>query len=119
MTSITSVSSPNKMIASFHNSVLPKIESEPTYASLVEIRDALKENYASIPSRRGRVTFGYLGVILSNAVYDTISPGESFLIPSYPVRLNIPAGTTTINSDNLNRDHENAKRERKEWINLE
>ena len=74
MTSITSVSSPNKMIASFHNSVLPKIESEPTYASLVEIRDALKENYASIPSRRGRVTFGYLGVILSNAVYDTISP---------------------------------------------
>ena len=41
------------MIASFPNSALPKITSEPNYESLVELRDALKENYYSIPSRRG------------------------------------------------------------------
>ena len=46
MTSSSSVTSPDEMIASFPNSVLPKITSEPHYKNLRELRDALKENYS-------------------------------------------------------------------------
>ena len=47
------------MIASFSNSALPKNTSDPNYEILVELRDFLKENYSSIPSRRGGGTYGY------------------------------------------------------------
>ena len=49
------------MIASLPNSALPKITSEPHYENMVELRDALKENYSSITSRRGGGMYGYLG----------------------------------------------------------
>ena len=51
---------PDEMIASFRHSTLPKIASEPHYKSLVAMRDEMKENYTSIPSRRGGGTYGYL-----------------------------------------------------------
>ena len=60
MTLSYSLSSPDEIITSFLNSALPKITLEPHYESLVELRDALKENYYSIPSRRGVGTYGYL-----------------------------------------------------------
>ena len=114
-----SVSSPDKMIASFPNSTLPKITLEPHYESLVERRYALKENDSSIPSRRGGGTYGYLGVLQSNAVYAIVAPGTAFIIPPDPGPLVIPAGNNSVNSGNLNRDHSKAVREFQEWVNLE
>ena len=90
MTPSSLVSSPDTMIASFPNSALPKITSESHYESLVELRDALKENYSLIPSRRGGGTYGYLGGLQPDAVYAIVAPGNSFVIPPYPGPLITP-----------------------------
>ena len=119
MTSSSLVSAPDNMIASFQNSALPKITSELHYESLVELRDALKENYSSIPSRRGGGTYGYLGGLHPDAVYAIVSPGILFVISPNPVQLIIPSGTNSVTSGNLHRDHAEAARGFKEWINLE
>ena len=119
MTSSALVSSPDEMIASFPNSTLPKITSEPQYESLVELRDYLKENYSSIPSRGGGQTYGYLGGLQPAAVYVIVAPGTSFGIPPDSGQLIIPLGKNSVTSGNLHHDYEEAAREFKEWINLE
>ena len=78
------------MFASSPHSTLPKIAPEPHYKRLVTMRDVMKKNYALIPSSRGGGTYGYLGGLLSNAVYRTIAPGTAFFMPSDPVPLVIP-----------------------------
>ena len=108
------VSSPYEMIVSFPQSTLPKIASEPHYKSLVATTDAMKENYASIPSRRGGGTYGYLRGLLLDAVYGTIALGTVFVTPPDPGPLVIPAGSTKINSGNLNQYHTEVCREHKE-----
>ena len=110
MTLSVSVSSPNEMIASLPNSTLPKITLEPHYESLVKLRDALKKNNPSIPSRRGGETYGYIGGLQYNAVYAIIIPGTAFIIPPNPGPLVIPSGNNSFNSGNLNRDHSEAVR---------
>ena len=107
------------MIASFPNSALLKITSEPHYESLVELRDALKENYSLIPSRRRGGTHGYLGGLQPDSVYAIVAPGTLFVIPPDPGQLIIPSGTNIVTSVNLHFDHAKAEREFKEWINLE
>ena len=119
MTSSSSVSSPDEMIASFPNSVLPKITSEPHYKILVELRDALKENYSSVPSRRRGGTYVYLGDLQPGAVYAIVAPVTSFVIPPDPGQIFIPSGTNSVTSVNLHHDHAEAAREFKEWVNLE
>ena len=103
----------------FPNSALPKITWEPHYESLVELKDTLKENYYSIPSRRVGGTYGYLGGLHPAAVYAIVAPGTSFILPLEPGQLIIPSGTNRVTSGNLHSDHTEAARESKEWINLE
>ena len=119
MTLSTSVSFPDEIIASFPNSALPKIILEPHYKNLVDRRDALKENYSSIPSMRAGWTYGYLGGPKPDAVYAIVAPGTSFITPPNPGPLFIPSGINSVTSGNLNRDHYEAVREFKEWVNLE
>ena len=119
MTLSSSLSSPDKMIISFPNSALPKITLEPHYESLVELRGALKENYYSIPSRRGGRTYSYLGGLQPDAVYAIVVLGTEFIAPPDPGPLVIPSGTNSVTSGNLNRDHYEAVMEFKEWVNLE
>ena len=107
------------MITSFTNSAIPKITLEPHYESLVELRDALKENYSLIPSRRGGGTYGYLGSLQPDSVYAIMAPGTSFVVPPDPGQLIIPSGTNSVTSGNLHRDHAEAAREFKELVNLE
>ena len=102
------------MIASFPNIVLPKITSEPHYEILVELRDALKENYSSIPSRRGGGAYGYLGCLHPSVVYAIVAPGSTFFILPDPGQLIIPSGTNSVTSGNLHRDHAEAAREFKQ-----
>ena len=114
MNSFSSVSSPDEIIASFPNSALPKTTSEPHYESLVELRDALKKNYSSIPSRRGGGTYVYLGGLQPAADYAIVAPGTSFVILLDPGQLIIPSGTNSVTSGNLHRYHAEAAREFKE-----
>ena len=119
MTSSSSVSSPDKIIDRFPNSALPKITPEPHYESLVELRDMLKDNSSSIKSRRGGGTYSYPGGLHPDAVYAILAPGTSFVIPPDPDQLIITSGTNIVTSGNLHRDHTEATREFKKWINLE
>ena len=91
------VSSPDKTIASFPHSTLTKNASEPHHKSLVVMRYAMKENYASIPSRRGGGTYGYLKGLLSNEMYVNIAPGTAFIMPPDPGPLVIQKVSTNIN----------------------
>ena len=59
---------------------------------------------------RGGGTYGYLGGLQSNAVYTIEAHGTAFIIPHNPGTLVIPAGTKSINSGNLNREHSEAVR---------
>ena len=113
------VFSPEKLITSFPYGMIQKITPETDYESLVTMRDAMKENYASITSRRGGGTYRYLGGLLSDAVYRSIVTGNTFLTPPDPGPVIPLAGSTKINSGNLNRDHSEVCREHKKWVNLE
>ena len=107
------------MIASLPNSALPKITSEPHCESLVELRDSLKDNYSSIPSSRGGGKYGYLRGLQSDAVYPLVAPETSFIIPHDPFQIITQTGTNSVNSGKLHRNHTEAAREFKEWVNLE
>ena len=52
-------------------------------------------------------------------MYRTITPGTEFLTSPDPGPLIIRAGSTRVNSGNINRDHLEACREHKEWVNLD
>jgi hypothetical protein len=79
----SSVPSTDAFIESFPT--LPsKIVGQPDYASLTLLRNELKQNAASVPSNRGGGIHGYLGTVMSAAMYDTIAPGTPFTIPAYP-----------------------------------
>ena len=119
MTSSYLVSSPDKIIARFSDIVIPKIALEPHYESLVELRDALKENYSSVPSRRGGGTYGYLGGLQPDAVYANVAPVTSFVIPPDPGQLIISPGTNIFTSGSLHRNHAEATRKFNKWINQE
>ena len=47
----------------------------------MELRDALKENYYSIPYMRGGGDYRYLGVLQPDAVYEIVALGTAFIIP--------------------------------------
>ena len=88
--------------------------SEPHYKSLVELREALKENCSLILSRIVGGTYGYLRCLHTDAVYAIVAPGTSFVIPPYLVQLIIPLGINSVTSGNLHHDHAEAAREFKE-----
>ena len=112
-TSIT----PDTFITSFPAQP-PRIEGEPTYASLARAKKLLKGNAASIPSNRGGGTNGYLGLTVTVAVYATIDD-TAFVIPPYPgAQPEIPNGTSVANTRIIVRIHEEATREWREYTNI-
>ena len=78
---MTSVPTPDEFIASFPNSNIPPLTGEPNYDTLHELRQLLKENAASVASNRGGGVHGYLSIVVSAAVYTTLS-ATAFTIPS-------------------------------------
>ena len=70
----STVQTPESFIESFPHPSLPKIIGLPTYTALSECKKALAANAASVASNRGGGANGYLGIILSPAVYATITP---------------------------------------------
>jgi hypothetical protein len=61
-----------------------KVTGQPTYNTLTCLRDKLKQNAAAVPSNRGGGTHGYLGIVMSATMYDTVAPGQPFTIVNYP-----------------------------------
>jgi uncharacterized phage-associated protein len=90
-----STSSPEDFLASFPESPT-KIDGQPTYTSLTQLRNVLKRNGASVPCINGGGAHGYLGIVVSAILYDTIAPNTPFVIPAQPpVQPDLQGATTS------------------------
>jgi hypothetical protein len=115
-----SLLSPDAIIESFSTPSLPAIQGEPTYPQLAAILQALKANDTSIPSNTGGGTNGYLGIVVSTAVYATIAPGNPFLQPTIPPQHPTIARTSMdVATNTILRRHTEKVREWKEYNNVQ
>jgi hypothetical protein len=76
-------STPDKLIAGFPNSSLPKVTGEPTFEDLKVIRRLLKPNAMSVASYVGGGRHGHLGIIMTNDEYFAIAV-DVFPVPANP-----------------------------------
>jgi hypothetical protein len=112
------VQSPEDLIESFPN-VVVKIAGEPSYDTLAELMLTLKGNAASVPSARGGGAHGYLGIVISPAVYATISP-VAWIDPINPgVQPVLPAGGTTAQINVVIRTFEEDQQQWREYCNMQ
>ena len=120
MSTSSAVSSPDDMIASFPHTSLPKVGEEPTYNELVAMRNALKQNYASIYMQLGGGAYRFLGGLMSAEEYELLPPGTPYTAPPYsgPTPI-IEHATTAVVSGNALRLFAEATRDWREWCNLE
>ena len=72
------------------------IRSEPTNKILKRLKLELQANASSVETDLGGGNHGYLGLVLTNAEYATISHTQPFIPPNYPAPLVIPATLTPI-----------------------
>jgi hypothetical protein len=72
------------VIYSFSHPVLPSVTGEPDYNTLHTIRKIIRANTRSIDTHLGRGAFGHLGVIISDAAYEMISPLTTWENPEFP-----------------------------------
>lgn len=114
----SSVPTPDAFIESFPHSAIPKIIGRPTYDKLTATRDFLKENAASITSRQGGGNNGYLGIVVSPAVYANID-ATAFVVPAQPpLQPVIAPGATAAQIAEAVREHTEEVRERREYMNV-
>ena len=116
---MTSVPSIDSIIESFPNPELPKIEGKPTHDDMANLRTLLAANAASIPSLRGGGGHGYLGIVLSPAVYTTVS-ATAWNNPNFPgaVPVIAPNATAAATGEAV-RQHTERLREWKEYTHVE
>ena len=94
------------------------IQGTPTYKALKRLKAELRANASSVESDLGGGNHGYLGLVLSDAEYTSVSP-TPFLAPAYPAPLNIPANATQVRAFELRNQHDDAKRKYYECKNVE
>jgi hypothetical protein len=73
-------------ISCFPHPVLPSVTGEPDYHTLHAIHKILSANARSIDTHLGGGAFGHLGVIISYAAYEMISPLNAWENPEVPER---------------------------------
>lgn len=113
------MTTPESLIESFPNPDVPKIEGRPSYETMANLRTLLSANAASVQSGRGGGNNGYLGIVLSDAVYTTVS-ATPWANPPYPGPTPvIPAGATAAVTGEIVRQHTENLREWKEYANME
>jgi hypothetical protein len=72
----------------------------------------LKQNAAAVTTSKGGGVHGYLGIILSDAMYANIAPGAPFEAPDFPGNQpNIPGGATGPQIAEIVRNHTEQLRE--------
>jgi hypothetical protein len=76
-------STPDKLIAGFPHSSLPKVTGEPTFEDLKVIRWLLNTYAMSVASYKGGGRHGHLGIIMTNEEYFAIAV-DVFPLPNNP-----------------------------------
>jgi hypothetical protein len=113
----TSVPTPDDFIASFPKR-RTKIDDEPDYDDIKELRTVIKTCAASIRSSKGGGARGYLGYVLAPNVYATIDP-TAWIDPVNPgVHPVFPANATAAQINVITRAHDEDMREWNEFNNL-
>ena len=90
----------------------------PTHKTLKRLKQELRANASSVESDLGGGDHGYLGLVLDDPEYATIS-GTPFVAPTYPTALTIPATATQVEALNLREQHKEQKRAYLECKNVE
>ncbi len=107
------------IIASFTNKI-PKIQGAPDFSSLSELKKLLGANAAEKDMTLGGSANGYLGLILTAAMYNTIAPGTPFVTPIFPGNQPIIlAGATAAQIAEIVRMHTKLMRQWKECRNVD
>jgi hypothetical protein len=73
LTTITTASIPDALIAGFPHSILQKVTGEPTFEDLKIIRRYLNTNVMRVSSYEGGGRHGHLGIIMTNDEYFTLA----------------------------------------------
>ena len=73
-----------KIISGFPNTTIPPIIGCPDYDSLQRVFKALRQNLASVYRVLGGGQHGWLGILLSSTLYDTLSSTTAFVVPVDP-----------------------------------
>ena len=76
------------------------IQRDPTNKTLKRLKQELWENTSSVESDLGRGDHRYLGLVLTDAEYATVT-ATPFVPPTYPATLTIPMGTDQVQALNL------------------
>ena len=114
----SSVPTPDEFIQSFPHQ-LTKITGIPTFATLTNLRNQLKANAASVPTTRGGGEHGYLGIVLSDAIYNTIS-NTPWTVANHPgINPVVPPAATAHTTARIVREHTENMRQWREYQNVE
>lgn len=99
-------------LATFKTRHLHKIDGEPNFAALFDLKQQLKDNASSIPSSLGGGQHGHLGLVLSENEYATVAPETPFIIPPFPgIHPHIPVGANIRQARTLKEEFEARIRE--------
>ena len=81
----------------------------PTNKTLKRLKQELRANASSVESDLGGGDHGYLGLVLSDANYASVSD-TAFVAPNYPQPLTIPPGTSQVGAFNLREQYKEDKK---------
>ena len=95
-----SISTVNYQETFFPKPELTRILSIRTYNALHQIQLELKSNTLSVQSNIGGVTYGHLGLLMTNKKYAILLP-VVYVRPVYPGILKVPRNTTRVTSYKL------------------
>ena len=94
------------------------ISGAPTNKTLKRLKQELRANASSVESDLGGGDHGYLGLVLDDVEYATVSP-TAFTAPTYPTALTIPTNATQVEALSLREQHKEEKRAYYECKNVE
>ena len=97
---------------------LTKIHGEPTYDSLLKIKNELKANAQTVECSAGGGQYGMLGLVLTPEEYALLS-NVPFERPDHPGTFQLPQGTTQVQARALEVTFNRRLREYKECRNVE
>ena len=95
------------------------IRGLPTYSALKRLKTELQANASSVETDLGGGNHGYLGLVLTDAEYNSIPNTQPFVPPNYPPPLTIPSTATPIQALQMKENHNEQKRLYYECKNVE
>ena len=94
------------------------IQGAPTNKTLKRLKQELRANASSVESDLGGGDHGFLGLVLTDVEYTTVS-NTAFTAPTYPTALAIPTGTDQVTALNMREQHKEERRAYYECKNVE